>query len=112
MTGDGISKTITDTTTGLTVSEHHGTGADTITLGTETHGIGTHGLTRHGHTEASTTRTTSEDGMIHGTTATEDGTEDGTAHTTATCILTTPAGMADGTHIGDITTIIIYMSAL
>ena len=68
MTGDGISKTITDTTTGLTVSEHHGTGADT------TAHIGVHGDIVHGTTAAGTALGTAEDGTTAGIT------EDGTTH--------------------------------
>ena len=68
MTGDGISKTITDTTTGLTVSEHHGTGADT------TAHIGVHGDIVHGTTAAGTALGTASDGTTAGIT------EDGTTH--------------------------------
>ena len=68
MTGDGISKTITDTTTGLTVSEHHGTGADT------TAHIGVHGDIVHGTTAAGTALGTAADGTTAGIT------EDGTTH--------------------------------
>ena len=82
MTGDGISKTITDTTTGLTVSEHHGTGADT------TAHIGVHGDIVHGTTAAGTALGTAADGTTAGIT------EDGTTH----------GIMADGIILSTITT--------
>ena len=75
-----ILKTITDTTTGLTVSEHHGTGADTMTHGTGTPGA--HGITAAGTAlgTAGTTHGTTEDTgeyIIHGIRTMPDGTEDG-----------------------------------
>ena len=107
MTGDGISKTITDTTTGLTVSEHHGTGADT------TAHIGVHGDIVHGTTAAGTALGTAadgttagitEDGTTHGIMVTTDGMEDGMTHGMATCIRTTQDGMEDGILTGVIIT--------
>lgn len=90
-----------------TASVPHGTGADiTIHGTTQEHGdvlIGDilHGTTTRGITADGMTLGTTEDGMIHGTTAMPDS---GTLG--ITCIRTMPDGTEDGTtHIGDITII-------
>lgn len=75
----------------------------------EIHGTGILGLTHLYHIADGTIRSTSEDGMIHGIMATQDGTEDGTILTTITCTHTITDGTEDGIHIGD-TTIITYTS--
>ena len=73
--------------------------------------ISTHGhITRHTDTMAGTTRSTWADGMILGTTATEDGMEVGTTHITDTCTLTTAVGMEVGTHTGATTRTITTLS--
>lgn len=94
MTGDGISKTITDTTTGLTVSEHHGTGADT------TAHIGVHGDIVHGTTAAGTALGTAADGTTAGIT------EDGTTHGIMAVGMThgTMEDITDGIILSTITT--------
>ena len=61
---------------------------------------------------AGTTRSTWADGMILGTTATEDGMEVGTTHITDTCTLTTAVGMEVGTHTGATTRTITTLSIL
>ena len=87
-----------------TASAAHGTGADTIILGT-----GTPGHIIHGTTDT-------EDGMADGTTHGIMDTEDGTTHGimadgTDTCTHTTADGTADGIHTGiTITTMARSMS--
>ena len=107
--GDSIWKTITAIITIRTASAVHGTGADITRLGT--HGTSLHGDTADGMTDGITeagtvhiiTAATTGDGTTLGTGAViGDGTTLGTARIT---IHTTADGMADGIHIGVITTI-------
>ncbi len=95
-------KTTTVIITVRTASEAHGTGADTILLGT-------HGVTVHGDTTDGMILTGMEDGMTHGTIqvgtihiGTADGMTHGTTGATGTTIITTTAGT---TRIGTIITI-------
>lgn len=99
-TGDTTLKTIT-----VTITLRSGLRIPGIGAYTAPHGTGTHGLTAHGDITIAdgTTHGTTGDGMTHGTTGdTGDGTTLGTARIT---IHTTADGMADGIHIGVITTI-------